>query len=386
MSLLGDAAVNRGANLAREFSMPSSEAPLEAAEKPAEILPPPVPPKPKLPALVEPKRAPRRGYFLRLVLALLLIGAGGLGGTYWWHLNHAALPPGIAWGNGRIEADEIDIATKFAGRVGQLLADEGDVVTAGQVVARMDTRDLETSAARADAQVLEAQRFLEAARSDLSQLAAQQKFAEQEHRRAQTLVQRGNISEEIADQRQSQRDSAAAAYNTGLARAAQAEHALDAARQEAALIRVNIADNTLVAPKDGRIQYRLANIGEVLGAGGKVFTMVDTGHVYMDVFLPTAEAGKAAIGTEARIVLDALPSDPIPAKVTYVSAVAQFTPKAVETKSERDKLMFRVRVRIDRTELRNHPEATRSGLPGVAYLRLTPAADWPERLQTKSAG
>ena len=91
-------------------------------------------------------------------------------------------------GNGRIEADEIDIATKFAGRVAELLADEGDAVAAGQVVARMDTRDLEASAARADAQVLQAQKSLDAAQSDLTQLAAQQKFAEQEHRRAQALI------------------------------------------------------------------------------------------------------------------------------------------------------------------------------------------------------
>ena len=366
--------------------MPSREGPLGVAEQVGDILPPSVQPKPKLLTLIEPDRAPRGGRLVRVALVLLLIGIGGLGGTYWWRLNHAPLPPGIASGNGRIEADEIDIATKFAGRVAELLADEGDAVAAGQVVARMDTRDLEASAARADAQVLQAQKSLDAAQSDLTQLAAQQKFAEQEHRRAQALIQRGNVSEEIADQRQSLRDGAIAAYNTGLARAAQAEHALEAARQDAALIRVNIADNTLVAPKDGRIQYRLANIGEVLGAGGKVFTMVDTSYAYMDVFLPTAEAGKAVIGTEALIVLDAMPSDPIPAKVTYVSAVAQFTPKTVETKSERDKLMFRVRVRIAPAELRNHPAATRSGLPGMVYLRLTRDADWPERLQPKSAG
>lgn len=356
------------------------------AERTGEVLPPAIAPAPKVPALVAPAPRPRRGRLARLALVLLIIGLGGLGGAYWWRVNHAPLPPGIAWGNGRIEADEIDIATKFAGRVAQLLVDEGDTVTAGQVVARMDTRDLETSLARADAQVLQAQKMVDAVRSDVSQLAAQLKFTEQELQRARALVQRGNISEETADQRQSQRDAAAGAYAAGLARAALAEHALEADRQSAALIRVNIADNTLVAPKDGRIQYRLANIGEVLGAGGKVFTMVDTGYVYMDVFLPTAEAGQAVIGTEARIVLDALPADPIPARVTYVSAVAQFTPKTVETKSERDKLMFRVRVRIDPADLRQHLQATRSGLPGVTYLRLDPGADWPDRLKAKGAG
>ncbi len=113
------------------------------------------------------------------------------------------------------------------------------------------------------------------------------------------------------------------------------------------LYKVNIADNTLVSPRDGRIQYRIANVGEVLPAGGKVFTMLDLTYVYMDIYLPTAEAGKARIGDDARIVLDARPDLAIPAKVTFIAADAQFTPKAVETKTERDKLMFRVRVRID---------------------------------------
>jgi HlyD family secretion protein len=130
----------------------------------------------------------------------------------------------------------------------------------------------------------------------------------------------------------------------------------------------------------------LANLGEVLGAGGKVFTMLDTGSVYMDVFLPTAEAGRAVVGSDARIVLDALPDRPIPAKVAFADPQAQFTPKAVETKSERDKLMFRVRMRVDPELLRRHADKVRSGLPGIAYVRLDPKVEWPARLQPKASG
>ena len=151
------------------------------------------------------------------------------------------------------------------------------------------------------------------------------------------------------------------------------------------LYRVNIADNTLVAPRDGRIQYRIANIGEVLPAGGKVFTMLDIAYVYMDIYLPTQDVGKIKVGSDARIVLDAYPDRAIPAKVSFIATQAQFTPKAVETKSERDKLMFRVRVRIDPDLLRKHAEAVRSGLPGLAYVRTDPAVAWPERLQAKVA-
>ena len=165
----------------------------------------------------------------------------------------------------------------------------------------------------------------------------------------------------------------------------QAGHALNAVQHDVELLQVNISDNSLIAPRDGRIQYRIVNTGEVLPAGGKVFTMLDVSYVYMDVYLPTQEAGRVKIGTDARIVLDAYPNIAIPAKVSFLATQAQFTPKAVETKSERDKLMFRIRVRIDPERLRARADAVRSGLPGVAYLRLDPAVPWPPQLQGNAA-
>jgi HlyD family secretion protein len=147
------------------------------------------------------------------------------------------------------------------------------------------------------------------------------------------------------------------------------------------LYKVNIAENTLAAPRDGRVQYRVADLGEVLPAGGKVITIIDIASVYMDIYLPTLDAGRVRIGNEARIVLDAYPEIAVPAKVSFIATQAQFTPKTVETKSERDRLMFRVRVRVDPDLLRLRAEAVRTGLPGVAYIRLDPHAEWPARWQ-----
>ena len=133
-----------------------------------------------------------------------------------------------------------------------------------------------------------------------------------------------------------------AALNAADARVGQAEHALDAATHDVELYQVNIADNTLVAPRDGRIQYRVANIGEVLPAGGKVFTMLDIGlclhgHLSADARRP---AGSRSAPTRASCSTP-IRTRPIPAKVTFIATQAQFTPKTVETKDERDKLMFR---------------------------------------------
>src|SRR5690606_36759159 len=114
-----------------------------------------------------------------------------------------------------------------------------------------------------------------------------------------------------------------------------------------------------------------------------VLNMVDLSSVYMTFFLPTHDAGRVAMGQEVRLVLDALPQYVIPAKVTYVASVAQFTPKTVETEVEREKLMFRVKAHIPPDLLKEHITQVKTGLPGMAYLRLDPAAQWPSDLQIK---
>ncbi len=328
-----------------------------------------------------PKRTFIRVHWLRVMLALAVIVGGALGGLYWWNHTGLQLPAGISWGNGRLEADEIDIATKFAGRIAEILADEGYMVKAGQIVARMDTRDLEASLKKSQAQVREAQQAIDEAQANLTQQSSQALLAQQQMDRASELVRKGFQTREVLDQRQQQLDAANAALRAATARLAIAQHAREAANHDVELYTVQIADNTLVAPRDGRIQYRLANIGEVLPAGGKVFTMLDIAYVYMDIYLPTEGAGKVKFGADARIVLDAYPNIAIPAKVSFIATQAQFTPKTVETASERAKLMFRVRVRIDPELLRARGEAVRSGLPGVTYVRTDPAVAWPAALQ-----
>jgi HlyD family secretion protein len=329
----------------------------------------------------KPVRRPWLG--LALLLAIVIGGAGG--GFYWWLHSQSDLPPGIAFGNGRIEALEIDIDTKFAGRISEILADAGDMVKAGQVLARMDTRDMAASLKKSQAAVSQARKAIDEANANVIQQQTLALLAQQELDRANTLFAKGAQTKEVVDERQQTLDADSAALKAAQDRVAESRHAMEASSHEVELYEVNIADNTLVAPVDGRIQYRIANIGEVLPAGGKVFTTLDVTYVYMDVYLPTASAGKVKLGSDARIVLDAVPQLAIPAKVLFVATEAQFTPKTVETQSERDTLMFRVRAKIDPERLRARAEKVRSGLPGVTYLQLDAATPWPTRLQGSAA-
>ncbi|MBS0525740.1 MAG: HlyD family efflux transporter periplasmic adaptor subunit [Proteobacteria bacterium] len=335
-----------------------------------------VAPVANLPAVVATTGRRRRQLWL---LSLVAVAAAALGTAYWWSHRVPPLPAGIAYGNGRLEADPIDIATKFAGRIAALLVDEGDMVRAGQPLAVMDTRGLQQSLEKALAEVELQQKAISEAEALLEQVRTQVRLAEQQMDRASTLLKNGWTTQEIFDQRSQQLNTARAAERAASARVKQIQNALQAAQHNVELIKVDIADNTLVAPRDGQIQYRVANVGEVLPVGGKVFTLLDVGYVYMDIYLPTVSVGRIAAGDDARILLDAYPAKPLRSRVTFISPQAQFTPKMVETQTERDKLMFRVRVRLDTDQLRGTTRAP-SGLPGVAYVRFDRNVQWPAAL------
>ena len=334
-------------------------------------------------AIIEHRPAGKGWVWARRLFVLALV-AGGAGLLYWQAHRVPALPAWIVHGNGRLEADPIDIAAKFAGRIAEIRVDEGDKVVAGQVVALMDTRELAQSLQKDEAQVEQAKKAIDENLALAAQSRSQSVLAEQEMIRAQKLIKGGWITKELLDQRQQQLDAARSAQVAAEHRVTEAERSLNAAEHDAEAVRVNINDNSLVAPRDGRIEYRLANIGEVLAAGGKVFTMLDTSYVYMDIYLPTLNADKVKIGSDARIVLDAYPDHPIPAKVSFLADQAQFTPKMVETQNDRDKLMFRVRVRIDAGRAKAHEDSVRSGLPGAAFIKTDSGAAWTPALQGKA--
>ncbi|MCK1788337.1 HlyD family efflux transporter periplasmic adaptor subunit, partial [Pseudomonas sp. TNT11] len=140
---------------------------------------------------------------------------------------------------------------------------------------------------------------------------------------------------------------------------------------------LEIDDSSLRAPIDGIIQLRLAEPGEVLGAGGRVLLLIDPEDQYMNLYLPASVTGALTVGSDARILLDALPDQSLPAKISFVAAKSQFTPKEVETRDERQKLVFRVKLRL--TQPSAVPQA-KPGMPGAGYVR-TADIDWPANLQ-----
>ncbi len=343
------------------------------------------------------------------VLAVLALAAAGYAG--WRLMSDNGPGNGFVSGNGRIEATEIDVATKLAGRVSEVLAAEGDFVAAGQPLARMqiDTLIAQREEARAQhqqainnaasaaAQTAQRQSDKTVAEAVVVQRESELDAARRRLARSQALSREGASSIQELDDDRARMRSAQAAVNAAraqvlaaqaaieAARAAQvgAQSAVDATQATIDRIEADIADSELRAPRAGRVQYRVAQQGEVLGAGGKVLNMVDLADVYMTFFLPEQAAGRVAMGQDVRIVLDAAPQYVIPATVSFVASTAQFTPKTVETASERQKLMFRVKAQISPDLLRQHLKQVKTGLPGVAWLKLDPEAAWPASLEVK---
>lgn len=317
--------------------------------------------------------------WLSALLLVAIIGAASA--SAWIYLNQADPLAGFASGNGRIEATEIDIATKTAGRIAEVLVDEGDWIEVGQVVARMDTKSLEAQRRQAEAQVQQARNALLSASALVAQRKSELAFAQAEFDRATNLLQKGFITREQFDSDQTKKLSAEAALTAAKAQVTEAQSAIEEAIAAVEEIKVELDDSVLKAVCACRVLYRLAEPGEVLAAGGRVFVVLDLTDVSMSIYLPTAEASRVNIDADARLVFDALPDTPIPARVSFVSPQSQFTPKDVETRSEREKLMFRVKVQIDPALLEQHKQAVKTGVPGIAYIQLDPNTPWPTELQ-----
>ena len=348
-------------------------------------------------------------YPIKKIIPFAIAAVVALAAYFVWDTMSQRGPgPGFISGNGRIEATEIDIAAKLPGRVKEVLVGEGDFVKPGQLLAHMqiDTLEAQLNEARAQhqqaisaeysakAQVALRESDKSAAVAVVAQRDSELDAAKRRLNRSSVLAKEGAMTMQQLDDDRAQVRGAQATLTAARAQVASAQAGVEAAKAQArgaastvkaaeatvARIQADITDSQLTAPRAGRVQYKVAQPGEVLGSGGKVLNMIDLSDVYMTFFLPEEAAGKVALGTEVRIVLDAAPDLVIPAKVSFVASTAQFTPKTVETQSERQKLMFRVKGQIPPDLLRKHITKVKTGLPGVAWVRLDPKVAWPDNL------
>lgn len=298
-------------------------------------------------------------------------------------LRGERMPPGIVKSNGRIEATQVGVTSKYAGRLAEVSVEEGSEVTQGQVVATISSPEYEAQLRAAQADVQHAKDALAAAEAEIGTRQSTLDFAKSDFQRAQELIKGGTISVQTFEQRKRNYQSADASLRAVTSKRDQAQSAIKNAEAQVERIQSVLHDLTLVSPRSGRVQYQLARSGEVVAAGAPILTILDLTDVYMTIFLPGADAAKLDIGGEARIVLDAVPDYVIPATVSFVAADAQFTPKTVETKDERAKLMFRIKLKVDPQLLQKFYKRVKTGVRGMGIVRTIATTAWPDDLQIK---
>jgi HlyD family secretion protein len=326
-----------------------------------------------------PKKISKRA--LKWIVAVLAVAVVALIGFRFWKGKQSALPEGIASGNGRVEANLVDVSAKEALRVKTVLVDEGALVTPGQVLVQLDTDTLQAELAAANAAVAAAQGRLAVANASIHKQKSEIGLAEVEVKRSQKLVEEGAGSQRDLDVRKTTLETTSASLSQANAMLAAAKQQVDVAQANAAVVQTRIDDATLKSPVTGRVLYRLAEAGEVLAPGGKALTLVNLDDVYMEIFLPSQQAARLKIGAEGRITVDYDPEHAAAGYVSFVSPEAQFTPKQVETKSEREKLMFRVKIQLPREFASQYVDQIKTGVRGMGYVKVDPSAIWPDRLQ-----
>jgi HlyD family secretion protein len=323
--------------------------------------------------------------------------------------------------NGRIEGDTIIIASKTPGRIVELGVREGTGVKADQVLVRLEDGIARARLAQAEADIAAAQARVDAARATLTLLrsqvphtiaaaeagvaSARTGLGQAEAARMQDARDLDRANKLAADKfvgpqfveraelalktHAEQRDAALAALEraqqalndarlgpqrirVGEAELAAAQGVLATAQAKRAEAQTALDDLTLASPAAGIVTSRFANSGEVITAGAPIFELVDLDRLYLKVFVPEKEIGKVRRGLPARIYSDAFPDQPFAATVRYIGARAEFTPKEVQTPDERVKLMYEVRLYLDR----NPEHRLTPGLPADAMIRWKEDAAW----------
>ncbi len=288
--------------------------------------------------------------------------------------------------SGHVEATEVRVASKVGGTLAALLVEEGDAVKAGQRLATLDTTDtrLALEAARGDLATAEAELRLRRAgarREDLADGQAQVERAEAEVTNAQKdlermegLLTRGSGTTKARDDARLRRDVAAAALASTRERLAKLEagnrfEEIDVSRARAAAAAARVAqleqqlkDATIVCPVDGIVTERLVEVGELAARGTAVAVVTEIRRPWLTVYVGEPDLGRVRLGQEVEVITDN--DDKRTGTVSYISSKAEFTPKNVQTRDERVKLVYRVKVRLPNDDLLFKP-----GMPAEARFR-----------------
>ena len=404
----------------------------------------------------------KKSYYILIALILAVAVAFAVYMNY--KRTADTTPKGFASSNGRLQLQNIDVASLRAGRVSQVLVHEGDLVEKGTPLVTLSSEELDTQLQGAEAAKLQAEAAKLQAEGRKSQAQAAKARAEGAVTRAMGTEKRaeggyartqGGVNQadaviaakkaqlqialdnlnntkalrkddlvSIAELQQREQAYQAAKAEVLAAQAAKAQAAAGGTEAQAGIAEaqsgiaeakaavaeaqaginqaqagieqaqagINQAqsqinrvksiqsDMYVRAPQAGRVEYRIVEVGNVIAPGSKVVTLVDPNDVYLEIFLPTDSSNQVQIGSPARILLDGIKAV-LPAKVSFVANQSQFTPKSVETKNEREKMMYRVKLSLDPQVASRYQTLLKGGMTAQGYVQLDPSKAWSKDLE-----
>lgn len=314
-----------------------------------------------------------------IVLAIAIIGVAGFALWKNQQASSSALD-GIVGVNGRLELKRLDIATLYPGKVEAVLVNEGDNVNVDQVLALLSSTQSKAQLDAAQAQTKRAQETVSRATAEIEAREQQTKVAKLELDNAVKLHKEKLISVSELERRQAAYRAAQATLNTARAAQAEAQAAVAQAQAQWEQAYSYNDDMQIKAPKAGRVEYQIADVGDVVGAGSKIVSILDPTDTYINVFLTSPQINQIKIGDDARIVIDGIQAV-FPAQITFVSAHAQFTPKSVETSEERAKLMFKVKLQLPQSIALQYSKQLKGGMTALGYVKYNQQVQWPPHLE-----
>lgn len=316
--------------------------------------------------------------FLIALVVLALIGIG-----VWQNITlQKNTLEGISEVNGRLNLNRLDIASLYAGRVQEILVNEGDDVTAGQSLVKLSTSQVDAQILQIQAKKLQAQEAVGRVTSEQNAAEQQLKLAQLELSNAQKLRKDNLISSTELARFQTQYSATLAKVNATKAAALEAESIIQQADAQLAQVQDMYNDLDIKSPINGRVEYKIAELGTVIPAGGKVLSLLDTQDVYLNIFLPSQQSNPLKIGDEARIRIEGIDAV-FPATIQFIASDAQFTPKSVETQEERTKLMFKVKLALPKETIHRYPGLFKGGMTALGYVKYDPKVEWPSSLAIK---
>ena len=302
---------------------------------------------------------------------LILVVLGLFVGLSLYFFKKQDKPKGLLILHGRVEGKEIHISSKVQGRIIRLYKRESDSVKKGELLAELRPDEYLAMLYSAQKEVQAAEETVLMAQSYLIKSQAKVEQAKRDLERHGALFQEGLVSKRDLEIAELNYLSALAELKVNERYVAQAEAKRASALQKLKEVEVYFRETKIYAPADGVILSRVAEEGEVVNPGQVIYTMVDLNKLYIKVYIPEPELGKVKLGQQARVYVDAYPDRYFNGTLTRVYEKAEFTPKNVETKDERVKLVFGAEVSVENPEGLLKP-----GMPADVVLKVDPKAEW----------